>query len=147
MILIAHRGNFDGPNPNQENKLTYLEQAINNGYEVEVDVRMYKNKIYTGHDEPLDLLNSRWLKRFHNKLWIHCKDVQTLKYFGNSNQYNYFWHENDMFTITSNGFILSHVDNNINELSGKFVKINFNNKKINGNFIGILSDHLIKYKL
>lgn len=146
MILIAHRGNFNGSNPHQENKLTYIEQAISHGYEVEIDVRMYKNKIYTGHDKPLDLINSSWLKKFHNKLWIHCKDVATLKYFGNLNQYNYFWHENDMFTITSNGFILSHVDNNINELSGQFIKINFDNKKINGNFIGILSDNLIKYK-
>jgi hypothetical protein len=145
MILIAHRGNFNGPNLEKENKITYIEEAIDNGYEVEIDVRMHKNTIYTGHDKPLDLISCSWLKRFNDKLWIHCKDAETLKYFADLNLCNYFWHENDSFTITSKGFILSHVNNNIKKLSGQFIKINLDNKKIHGNFVGILSDYLIKY--
>jgi hypothetical protein len=145
VILIAHRGNFNGPNPEKENKLTYIEEAIHNGYEVEIDVRMHKNTIYSGHDKPLDLISNSWLKRFYNKLWIHCKDAETLKYFAIFNEYNYFWHQDDSFAITSKGFILSHVNNDIKKLSGQFIKINLNNKKIHGNFVGILSDYLIKY--
>ena len=36
MILIAHRGNLKGPNPDKENKPDYLEFAINKGYDVEI---------------------------------------------------------------------------------------------------------------
>jgi|688.fasta_scaffold905795_2 hypothetical protein len=145
MLLIAHRGNVNGADPNKENRLSYLEDAINKGYQVELDVRMSRNQIYTGHDKPLDLIPNHWLVKFKKKLWIHCKDVKSLNYFANLNQYNYFWHDNDAFTITSKGFILSHVNNKIKELSGKFVKINFENKKINGKIIGIMSDYLLKY--
>jgi hypothetical protein len=145
MFLIAHRGNVNGADPNKENRISYLEDAISKGYQVELDVRMSRNQIYTGHDKPLDLITNDWLKKFKNKLWIHCKDIKSLNYFASLNQYNYFWHENDAFTITSQGFILSHVDNKIKKLSGQFIKINFENKKINGNFIGIMSDYLLKY--
>lgn len=146
MILIAHRGNINGPNPNRENTISYIEEAISKGYNVEIDVRINNKKLYTGHDEPIDLINNNWLKKLKNKLWIHCKDHESLKHFSSLNQYNYFWHENDAYTISSKGFILSHVNNNVKKLSGLFIKISFENKKINGNFIGILSDYLLKYK-
>jgi len=146
MMLIAHRGNFNGPNLKEENTIKYIENALKNGFEVEIDVKMHKNNIYSGHDKPIEVLTEKWLNKYYKKLWIHCKDAQSLKYFANHNKYNYFWHEDDAFTITSKGFILSHIDNNINKLSGKFIKINFNNKKINGNFVGILSDYVILYK-
>ena len=38
MILIAHRGNIDGPNPELENSLQYIDKAIDSGYNVEVDI-------------------------------------------------------------------------------------------------------------
>ena len=146
MILIAHRGNFNGPNKYRENTISYIEEAIYKGYDVEIDVRVKKNKIYIGHDQPIDLATDSWLKKFKNKLWIHCKDSSSLDYFNNLKQYNYFWHEDDAFTITSKGFVLSHVKNSINKLSGKFIKIQLENKKINGNFVGILSDYPVLYK-
>ena len=146
MILIAHRGNINGRNLNRENTVSYIEEAINKGYDVELDIRVIKNKVYTGHDNPIDNIDLNWLKKFKNRLWIHCKDTESLKYFSNLKDYNYFWHEKDQFTITSKGFILSHVNNNVKKLSGDFIKIHFKNKKINGNFVGILSDYLLKYK-
>ena len=39
MILIAHRGNIDGPNPEMENNPQYIDKAIDSGYNVEIDVR------------------------------------------------------------------------------------------------------------
>ena len=33
-IYIAHRGNTDGPNPNRENDPTYIDEAINAGFNV-----------------------------------------------------------------------------------------------------------------
>lgn len=146
MILIAHRGNFNGPNKYRENTISYIEEAIYKGYDAEIDVRAKKNKIYIGHDQPIDLVTDSWLKKFKNKLWIHCKDPASFDYFNNLKQYNYFWHEDDAFTITSKGFVLSHVKNSINKLSGKFIKIQLEKKKINGNFVGILSDYPVLYK-
>ena len=40
MIYIAHRGNIRGPNPERENSPDYIDEAIQSGYYVEVDVRM-----------------------------------------------------------------------------------------------------------
>ena len=38
MILISHRGNLDGKNESEENNPLYIEEALNAGYEVEIDV-------------------------------------------------------------------------------------------------------------
>jgi glycerophosphoryl diester phosphodiesterase len=38
MKLIAHRGNTEGPNPLEENKPEYIEEAIENGFDVEIDI-------------------------------------------------------------------------------------------------------------
>ena len=52
MIRIAHRGNTKGPNPLEENKPEYLLQAVNDGYDCEVDVWLIDNEIWLGHDRP-----------------------------------------------------------------------------------------------
>ena len=38
MILISHRGNLNGPKPDQENSPNYINNAISKGYNVEIDV-------------------------------------------------------------------------------------------------------------
>ena len=38
MIFIAHRGNLSGPQPENENKLAYIQAALDKGFSVEVDV-------------------------------------------------------------------------------------------------------------
>ena len=39
MYFIAHRGLINGPDTDQENKIQTIEIALNNGFDVEVDVR------------------------------------------------------------------------------------------------------------
>ena len=51
MILISHRGNIMGPNPEQENHPDYIREALNIGYDVEIDV-WYTDKFMLGHDKP-----------------------------------------------------------------------------------------------
>ena len=46
MILISHRGNIDGPEPNTENKPSRIQYTISQGYDVEVDFWFVKNKFY-----------------------------------------------------------------------------------------------------
>ena len=39
MNFIAHRGNTSGPQPSFENTEDYLQDAIDKGYHVEVDIQ------------------------------------------------------------------------------------------------------------
>ena len=53
MILIAHRGNTEGPRPEKENHPRYIDRAIDLGYDVEVDIcGSFDTGLHLGHDEP-----------------------------------------------------------------------------------------------
>ena len=52
MKVIAHGGNLNGPNANEENRPSYINNAIKSGYDVEIDVWYVDNKWYLGHDDP-----------------------------------------------------------------------------------------------
>ena len=98
MILISHRGNINGRIPERENHPDYITEALNQGYDVEVDVWFINGEFYLGHDEPQYKTNKVFLS--HNCLWIHCKNVEALDKFKFDN-INYFWHENDTVVLTS----------------------------------------------
>ena len=111
MKLIAHRGNIDGSNPLDENRPEYIEEAILSGYDVEIDVRYdpLDNNFYLGHDEPQYVVSLFWLAKNVNNLWIHCKDINALNYFvTRTSGYNYFWHQEDDFTLTSKNYIWTY---------------------------------------
>ena len=38
MILISHRGNINGRQPNLENLPEYIDSALELGYDVEIDI-------------------------------------------------------------------------------------------------------------
>jgi glycerophosphoryl diester phosphodiesterase len=46
MLLISHRGNISGPQPKLENTVAYIEQAINQGFDVEIDVWFQDGKFF-----------------------------------------------------------------------------------------------------
>ena len=52
MKLISHRGNLNGPNKERENHPDYIWEALQAGYEVEIDVWWVDGKFKLGHDEP-----------------------------------------------------------------------------------------------
>ena len=52
MILISHRGNINGSKPEMENKPEYIQQALDLGYDVEIDVWLIDGNFFLGHDEP-----------------------------------------------------------------------------------------------
>jgi hypothetical protein len=104
MILIAHRGNINGPNIAEENNPYYLDDAIERGYCVEVDLRMIKNDLYFGHDYEQYKVKENYLIDRVDHLWIHCKDVLAMAYCFNHPKLHYFWHENDDYTMTNFGY-------------------------------------------
>ena len=110
MILISHRGNIDGKVINLENHPDYVDKAISLGYDVEIDLRFFKNNFYLGHDECDYKINLKWLEKRKNKLWIHCKDTSSVIELFNFNKkenllFNFFFHDKDKITLTSKNYI------------------------------------------
>jgi hypothetical protein len=105
MKLIAHRGLINGPDKNIENTVEQINLALHRGYDCEVDVWYKDNAWFLGHAEPKTLVDFLFLVRAG--LWLHAKNIDALhmlKYTG----LNYFWHQNDDFTLTSKGYIWTY---------------------------------------
>ncbi len=106
MILISHRGNLEGRIPVRENSPTYIDEALEAGYKVELDVWLLKDRFFLGHDTPEYQITLEWLLERKDKLWVHCTNKESIEYFNiNKTDLNYFWHENDLMTLTSKGYM------------------------------------------
>jgi hypothetical protein len=109
MILISHRGNLNGRVSELENKPDYIQTALDLGYDVEIDVWGIDGELFLGHDEPQYPTDFDWLKERSSNLWIHCKNIDALLYFTDIDYslelFNYFWHETDTVTLTSENWI------------------------------------------
>ena len=109
MILISHRGNIDGRIPEKENHPNYIDTTLGSGYDVEVDVWYIDGKIMLGHDNPQYEVKFRWIRDRFSRLWIHCKNIESLIYFRDCGyDVNYFWHQTDDVIITSKGFLWAY---------------------------------------
>ena len=109
MKIIAHRANLNGPDLNVENRISSISNCIDSGFEVEIDVRLVNGKLYLGHDNPDQIITKRELDQIKNKLWIHCKNLDAFTFFNKINEkFNYFWHETDSYTLTSQGYIWTY---------------------------------------
>jgi hypothetical protein len=104
MIIIAHRGNVEGPNPPDENNPDYIDHAILQGYDVEIDFWVEKGQFYLGHDSPKYPIDIKFLFERSSRLWIHCKNIEAIERLDTSG-FNYFWHDKDFMTITSQGYL------------------------------------------
>jgi len=152
MKLIAHRGNINGPIFSNENNPQYIDSTIKLGYDVEIDLRSKEHKFYLGHDEPQYHVPMTWLVSNRNKLWIHCKDLDSLTILSNTSvDFNYFWHQDDDFTLTSQNYIWTYPGKSFNSKSivvmpewnialEQFVDI------LNYKCFGICSDYVEKLK-
>ena len=107
MIYISHRGNLTGPNPEFENQPGYIEQAIAQGFDVEVDLWVNESGIFLGHDGPKYQVPTEWLVDRTNQIWVHCKNTQALN-FSLKNELHCFFHNIDDYTITSRGYVWAY---------------------------------------
>ena len=106
MIKIAHRGNLNGPNVDLENQPEYIISAINESFSCEVDLWNIQGKLLLGHDEPQYSIDFDFLESFKQHLWIHCKNLSALDFMLSKDpSFKSFWHQNDDYTITTNGYI------------------------------------------
>jgi len=114
MKFIAHRGLFQGPDKKLENHPDQIKKALDNGYDCEIDIWLVDHQLYLGHDEPTYHIGDGFLKQ--PGLWIHAKNSEALHWLVTTDL-NYFWHENDAYTLTSKGWIWAYPGQPVNKNS------------------------------
>jgi len=143
MILISHRGNIDGKKPHLENKPQYIDEAIDLGYDVEIDLWFIDGRVYLGHDEPQYEVDDSWLGERTDKLWVHCKNVESLNWI-RSTILHYFWHEEDTLTLTSENYIWAYPGKQ--PIKGSIAVMPEKNNDDVSICIGICSDYIKRYQ-
>jgi hypothetical protein len=144
MKLISHRGNLNGPNEIRENSPHYIIEAIAKGYDVEIDLWWIDGKVYLGHDEPQYEVSNEWLGERIDKLWIHCKNIDAIIFFKESQyKFNYFWHEEDTVTLTSQNYIWAYPGNQ--PIKNSIAVMPEINKEETNICLGICSDYIENY--
>ena len=108
MIRIAHRGNYKGKDVFRENTISYIEEAITNNFDVEIDVWLIDHKWYLGHNIPREEIDLSFLER--SQIWTHAKDLQGYISLYNNPKAHVFWHNKDDFVFTSKGIKWANTD-------------------------------------
>lgn len=108
MILISHRGNVMGPEPQFENRPDFIDKALDLHYNVEIDVWNVLGRWALGHDEPQYEIDVEFLQQ--PGVWCHLKNIEALKRLSHAYGVHYFWHQGDDFTLTSKGYVWAYPD-------------------------------------
>lgn len=151
MILIAHRGNTNGRFESWENEPTYVDKAIEHGFDVEIDVWYIKTDklgwmLFLGHDKPQYKVDFTWFSERIDKLWIHCKNIEAMEFFAKHEyHYNFFWHQEDTVTLTSKKFIWAYPGTQ--PISSSIAVLPEIHNDNTDKCIGICSDYIENFKL
>lgn len=141
MILIAHRGNTAGKNTDRENSVSYIQEAIDEGFNVEIDVCKWDGeKFYLGHDDTGEAVDPEWFK--NKPLWVHAKDHEALHELIQRN-IHCFWHDTDRYTLTSQGWIWAYPGE---PGSKKCICVHPEQRADWNHFDGLCSDNVKHYK-
>jgi hypothetical protein len=146
MILISHRGNVDGRIESYENNPSYIDLAIERGFQVEIDIWYLDDSLWLGHDNPQYKIDLGWIKNRISILWIHCKNIDAMIYLKNTDMpFNYFWHQEDDVTITSLGYFWTYPGKKLtkNSIAVMPELRSFQNIEIS---LGVCSDLVINFQ-
>jgi len=143
MILIAHRGNIDGPNPEKENHPDYIINAISEGYDSEIDIWYKDGKIFLGHDNPQYEIDKYFLLKFKEKLWCHAKNSIALKKLIDIDMHCFF-HNTDDVVLTSKKYLWTYPGKEL--VKGSISVMPEINNDNTDQCIGICSDLIGRYK-
>jgi len=131
---------FDHINPNLENNPEQIVKVIDLGLEVEIDLRIKDNQLFLGHDYPQYEINYEWLEKNNKSLWIHAKDYESVDFL-KTTDFNWFWHDKDEMTLTSQGFIWSNIGKYFN--NGITVCLDY--QVLPDCLLGVCTDEPLKY--
>lgn len=140
-IIIAHRGNLNGPNPEAENRPDYLLFALSEGFNIELDLWFVEGQFSLGHDSATYPIKKEFL--YQKGLWIHCKNIEALFELQNT-KCNYFFHDKDDCTLTSHKFIWTYPGRKLTNKSIAVMPELIMNYDLS-NAAGICTDYPFKY--
>jgi hypothetical protein len=146
MKLIAHRGLLKGPSELLENHPKQIAATLAQGYDCEIDVWYIDNTWMLGHDLPRYIVSDDFLSQ--PGLWIHAKNLEALYVLGADSRLNFFWHQEDDFTLTSQGYIWAYPGKKLTDNS-VCVMPEWNDpefKTLDLNCYGICSDRIKEIK-
>ena len=115
MILISHRGNTKGSIPERENTISYIEEALEDGYDVEIDVWFIEEKFWLGHDNPCTEVSEEYLE--NERFWCHAKNREALEKMIQNGKIHCFWHQTDDFQLTSRNYIWTYPNKKYGKMS------------------------------
>jgi hypothetical protein len=149
MKLISHRGNLNGVDHKYENNPLYIDEALKNDFDVELDLRTFEGNLFLGHDLPTYKIDIDWLLTRSEYLWVHCKDIESMVTLKNSEHgylLNYFYHDIDDVTLTSKGFFWTYPSKTLTKhsIAVKPEIVNYTPKELS-NCYGICSDVIFNY--
>ena len=148
MHLISHRGNITGPEPLNENKPSFIQGAIDKGYDVEIDVRLF-DRLYLGHDRPDYPVELSWLIDRGEHLLIHAKNFEAMDFLI-AHDLKVFYHQAEKHAVIGNTRTIWSCC--IPEASEKSIipLISMDdilkNQGVKMNFYGVCSDYIGKFK-
>lgn len=143
MKLISHRGNLNGPIPEKENSPDYVQESLDKGYWVEIDVWFIDGKWFLGHDKPQYEVSFEFL--FKPRLFLHAKNGDAYYHMWREWQLNCFWHTNENWILTTYDEIWTYPNEQLYPDS-ICVLPELGYKGDLKNCSGICSDYIEKYK-
>ena len=147
MKFISHRGNLSGRNTSLENTPSYVDQAMNSGFYVEVDLWFSDGEYFLGHDAPEHKISAGWLNSRKEHLYVHAKTIKTIERLVTSRfDVTYFFHADDECTLTSSGELWVH-PNSAPVTGSIFVMPEIRGVSIEEmkNCSGLCTDYVIQY--
>ncbi|NBT76109.1 MAG: hypothetical protein EBT15_09100 [Betaproteobacteria bacterium] len=101
-ILIAHLGNINGPRPDKENRLAYLQAALKAGWHVCAEVVFHQGSFLLPFDGGFNVAPPSFFS--NQRVWSRCYDAETLDALCNVNAHAFLVNEAGP-TLTSAQFI------------------------------------------
>lgn len=120
MKFISHRGNIFGIEKDKENTIYQAEKAIQEGYDIELDIWYWKDKWWLGHDYPHNEIDFGFVKDYGHELWLHCKDVNTfyeLNSLTATVDINTFMNDKDIVALTSKRYFWTYNNGQLTNMS------------------------------
>jgi len=142
MILISHRGNINGRNPERENTVSYIQEALDQGFNVEVDVWKIGSKFYLGHDSAQNGASIDFLSQ--NGIIAHCKNINALESCVNSNIHCFF-HDTDDVVLTSKQLLWVYPGKSLGRYAYRSILVLPEIDEVPYCY-GVCSDNILKYK-
>lgn len=132
--LISHRGNLFGPS-NKENNIRQIEYVISIGYDVEIDVWSFNQKLFLGHDiYSLQSIDIDFLK--NKNIWVHAKNFEAVSILIEHPDIHFFYHDKSDGVFTSHGHFWT-----FNDITNAIL-IDSNRKEYPVNAKGLCSDYV-----